>query len=159
VSAVELPGKRPHTREESGILLDSQGRWWHDGELIEHPRIIEAFNRGISPTEDGKFRLQLGDDWCLVDVEDAAYRVLAIDPAPDDRLSIRLSDRTAELLDTGTLQLDPDGAFTCKVKRGRAKAKFSREAQFALGSLFEEVEGRIVLRVGAKSYLLPMAPR
>ncbi len=151
---MEPPGKRWHTREDSGIRLDAQGRWWHDGELVEHPRIIEAFNRGLVPTDDGRFRLQLGDDWCYVDVEDAAYRVLAIDPAADDRLSIRLTDRTAELLDISTLQLDADGVLACQVKQGRAKARFAREAQFALGSLLQEVEGQLMLRVGATTYPL-----
>ena len=159
MSFVDPPGKRLHTREESGIRLDSQGRWWHDGEPVEHPRIIEAFNRGISPDENGRFRLQLGNDWCYVDVEDAAYRVLAIDPASDDRLSIRLSDRTAEILDPDTLRLDADGALSCTVKLGKAKAKFSREAHFALGSHFEEQEGALSLKVGAKSYPLPLIPK
>jgi len=153
---VDPPEKRLHTREESGIRLDAQGRWWHDGELVEHPHIIEAFNRGISPDENGRFRLRLGNDWCYVDVEDAAYRVLAIDLASDDRLSIRLSDRTAEILDPATLSLDADGAFSCAVKHGQAKAKFSREAHFALGSHLEEQEGRLSLRVGAKSYPIPL---
>ena len=151
---MEPPRKPWHTREDSGIRLDAQGRWWHDGELVEHPRIIEAFNRGLAPADDGRFRLQLGNDWCYVDVEDAAYRVLAIDPAPDNRLSIRLTDRTAEFLDISTLELDTDGVLACRVKQGRAKARFEREAQFALGSLLQEVEGQLVLRVGAKSYPL-----
>jgi uncharacterized protein len=153
---VEPSEKRRHTREDSGIRLDSQGRWWHDGELIEHPRIIEAFNRGISPAEDGKFRLQFGDDWCFVEVEGAAYRVLAIDFAPEDRLSIRLSDRTAEFLDLSSLRLGLDGVLTCRVKGGSATAKFSREAQFALGSLLEDVQGNLVLKINATSYPVPL---
>jgi uncharacterized protein len=149
-------GERRHTRENSGIRLDAQGRWWHDGELIEHPGIVEAFNRGISPTDDGRFKLQLSHDWCFVEVEDAAYRVLATDPTADDRLSIRLSDRTSELLDPDTLRLDADGALTCRVKAGRAKAKFSHEAHFALGQHLEETPGgKLTLKVGAKRYPLP----
>ena len=44
------PPKKLHTREQSGIRLDRQLRWWHDDEPVEHPKIIEAFNRGLSPT-------------------------------------------------------------------------------------------------------------
>jgi hypothetical protein len=151
---VEPPRRRWHTREDSGIRLDAEGRWWHDGEVVEHPRIIESFNQGLAPTDDGRFRLQLGNDWCFVDVEDAAYRVLAIDEAEGDRLSIRLTDRTAELLEISTLRVDPGGVLFCKVKQGRAKARFTREAQFSLGSLIHDVDGQLVLRVGAKSYPL-----
>lgn len=148
--------QRRHTREDSGIRLDAQGRWWHDGVLIEHPGIVEAFNRGISPTNDGKFRLQLGSDWCFVDVEDAAYRVLAVDRTPDGQFSLRLSDRTSELLEPESLRLSADGALACRVKQGRAKAKFSREAHFALGTHLQETpEGQLSLTVGGKRYPLP----
>src|SRR5262249_6822997 len=59
---------RRHTRENSGIRLDRNGRWWHDGVPIEHPKIIDAFNRGLSPTDGGRFRLDFGNDWCFVQV-------------------------------------------------------------------------------------------
>ncbi len=150
---------RWHTREDSGIRLDRQGRWWHDGELIEHPRIIEAFNVGLSPTDDGRFRLEFGNDWCFVEVEDAAYTVLAVDVTKDERLSVRLSDRTAEHLDVSTLQLDAEGVLCCRVKKGKAKALFSREAQFSFGSLLEEADGGVVLRLGARRVQVPLKPK
>lgn len=145
-------GKRWHTREDSGIRLDRFGRWWHDDELIEHPRIIEAFNVGLSPTEDGRYRLEFGSDWCFVEVEDAAYTVRAVDVTPDERVSVRLSDRTAELLEISSLKLDPDGVLACRVKQGRAKARFSRESQFALGNLLQEKDGALVLRAGGREF-------
>lgn len=149
-------GKRWHTREDSGIRLDREFRWWHDDEPIEHPKIIEAFNTGLVPTDDGKFKLHFGWDWCFVEVEDAAYRVLGVD-ASDDRVSLRLSDRTAEPLAPATLLLEPDGVLACRVKEGRAKARFTRDAQFQLGSLLDEREGRVVLRVGDRAYPIPGA--
>lgn len=146
------PGiKRWHTREDSGIRLDRDGRWWHDDELIEHPRIVEAFNTGLVPAEDGRFKLVFGWDWCFVEVEDAAYRVLAIDEAPDE-YRLRLSDRTSEALNPGALAVDPDGVLACRVKGGRAKARFTRDAQFQLGSLLEERAGEIVLCVGGRDH-------
>ena len=51
---------RWHTREDSGIRLDRQFRWWHDGELIEHPNIIEAFNKGVRVGDDGRVTLHFG---------------------------------------------------------------------------------------------------
>jgi hypothetical protein len=67
-------------------------------------------------------------------VEGAAYRVNAID-ADDARVYLRLSDRTGEALDPATLRLGEDGVLTARVKNGRAEARFSRDAQFALGQL------------------------
>lgn len=150
-------GKRWHTREDSGIRLDREGRWWHDDEPIEHPKIIEAFNVGLQPGDDGRFKLVFGNDWCFVTIEDAAYRVVAVDPTEDGALSIRLTDRSAERLDPATLEVDAEGVLACRVKARRAKARFSRDAQFALGEHLEEDGDQIVLRLSGRTW--PVAAR
>ena len=71
-------GKRWHTREDSGIRLDAALRWWHDDEPIEHPRIIELFNTSLVLDDEGRYQLQIGKDWCYVQVEDAAYEVRTV---------------------------------------------------------------------------------
>jgi hypothetical protein len=147
--------KRWHTREDSGLRLDRNGRWWHDQVLIEHPRIIEAFNRGLTPTEDGRFRLDFGNDWCFVEVEDAAYTVLGVEVNDGEGVSMALSDRTTERLDPTTLELDIEGALVCRVKEGRAKARFCRDAQFAFGSVLEETDHGPVLKIGGQVFPVP----
>ncbi len=146
-----MDAKRWHTREDSGIRLDRDGRWWHDDERVEHPKIIEAFNTGLVPTEDGRFKLQFGWDWCFVEVEDAAYRVVAVDARPDG-IGLRLSDRTSELLDPETLALDEEGVLSCRVKQGRAKARFTRDAQFAFGEFLDDDDGQLVVRAGGRRW-------
>ena len=144
-----------HTREESGIVLTRQLEWRHDGERIDHPNIVELFNRSLVVTEEGEYRIVLPHDWCRVTVEDCAYAVVAVDRAPDDRLSIRLSDRTAEWLDVPSLGVDPEGAFTVRVKAGRARARFSRPAQVALGAFLTVHDDAAHLTVGARSTPVP----
>jgi hypothetical protein len=153
VSQPEQP-RRLHTREDSGIRLDRQLRWWHDGEPIEHPNIIRAFNAGLEPADGGRFILRFGHDWCFVQVDDAAYAVTAVDVTADDGLSVRLSDLTAERLDPLTLHVE-DGVLTCQVKARRAKARFSRDAQYALGQYLEPAGAGVVLRVGANDLPVP----
>jgi hypothetical protein len=151
-------GKRWHTREDSGIRLDAALRWWHDDEPIEHPRIIELFNASLVLDDDGRYQLRIGKDWCYVQIEDAAYEVRTVDITPDERVSVRLSDRTAEALEPATLALGPDGVFSCRVKRGLAKARFSRDAQYQLGEMLEQGEaGQLFLRVGQHLTVLPMS--
>ncbi|HSP18766.1 MAG TPA: DUF1285 domain-containing protein [Myxococcaceae bacterium] len=133
MAEIGLP-RRWHTREDSGLVLDRELNWSHDGERITHPRILEAFNAGLVPTEDGRFQLRIGNDWAYVTVEGAAYRVNAID-TDDCRVYLRLSDRTGEALAPSSLRLGADGVLTARVKGGRAEARFSRDAQFALGQL------------------------
>lgn len=137
--------KRWHTREDSGLRLDRELRWWHDDDPVEHPKIIEAFNRGLTPTEDGKFLLRFGSDWCFVEVEDAAYEVRGWD-FENDGVRIHLSDATSEMLDGATVSLDADGIVTCRVKGGRARARFSRSAQAQLGDGLSLEDARWVLR-------------
>jgi uncharacterized protein len=141
---------RWHTREDSGIKLDRQFRWWHDGERIEHPNIIEAFNRGIRVADDGRLTLHFGPDWCFFEVEDAPFKIVAVDQSENERVSVRLSDRTAEWLDLDMLQLDDDGVLSTRVKNGKAKARFGRDAQFQLAQLFEVISGVVHLRIGTQ---------
>ena len=149
--------KRWHTREDSGLRLDKEGRWWHDDECVEHPKVIEAFNRGLSPTDDGKYRLDFGNDWCFVQVEDCAYRVLLMDVDAQTGLSVRLSDRTRERLNLQSLELDEEGVLRCVVKDGKAKARFSREAQAALGPFLDEENDQFFVRWGHQRW--PIAAR
>jgi hypothetical protein len=128
---------RWHTREDSGLRLDRGLRWWHDGAPLEHPRIVEAFNRGLSVTPEGRYRLEFGGDWCFVEVEDCGYAVLAVDFPLGGPVLVHLSDRTAEALAVASLGVDAEGALTCRVKGGLGRARFSRAAQVALGEALE----------------------
>lgn len=148
---------RWHTREDSGLKLDRQQRWWHDDEPIEHPNIIEAFNRGLRVMEDGRYQLHFGNDWAYVQVEGCAFQVVAVDEAEDGRLSVRLSDRTGEWLDVASLRLDDEGVFTVNVKDGRARARFSRDAQYQLGQHLVEDGDGVAVEVGGSKYPLAVA--
>ena len=156
MAEIGLP-KRWHTREDSGLVLDRDLNWVHDGERISHPKIIEAFNQGLVPTDDGRFQLRIGNDWAYVTVEGAAYRVNAID-TDESRVYLRLSDRTGEALDPATLRLGEDGVLTARVKAGRAEARFSRDAQFALGQLLVPEGGGWVLQLPKARAMVPIDP-
>lgn len=156
MAEIGLP-KRWHTREDSGLVLDRDLNWIHDGERITHPKIIEAFNQGLVPTDDGRFQLRIGNDWAYVTVEGAAYRVNAID-TDESRVYLRLSDRTGEALDGSTLRLGEDGVLTASVKAGRAEARFSRDAQYALGQLLEPDGERSVIVLPRARIVVPIAP-
>ncbi len=147
---------RWHTREDSGLRIDRQQRWWHDGERLEHPRVVEAFNRGLEVADDGRYVLRFGPDWAYVEVESCAYTAVAIDESEGQRLSVRLSDRTAEWLDVASLQLDEDGALTVLVKAGRARARFSRDAQYQLGQYLVEENGALFIKLGTHSEAVPL---
>ncbi|MFN7131641.1 MAG: DUF1285 domain-containing protein, partial [Myxococcales bacterium] len=93
---------RLHTREDSGIHLDRDGRWFHDGALVEHPRIVRAWNRGIGRADDGRLVLRFGHDWCFFTAEDAPLHVLGVH-SDGHGLVLRLSNETDELFDPASL--------------------------------------------------------
>ncbi|MEW5742302.1 MAG: DUF1285 domain-containing protein [Myxococcota bacterium] len=144
--------KKWHTREDSGLKLDKHLTWFHDGEVIDHPNIVEAFNRGVRVTDDGRTQLHFGGDWCFIEVEDCAFGVVAVDVSEGSRLSVRLSDRTAEWLDVDSLALDDEGVVTVKVKGGKAKARFSRNAQAQLAEFLVREGDRLTLVVEGKRW-------
>lgn len=148
---------RWHTREDSGLRLDRQQRWWHDDEPIEHPNIIEAFNRGLRVMPDGRYQLQFGNDWAYVKVDGCAFQVVAVDESEPGRLSVRLSDRTGEWLDVPSLRLDDEGVMTVAVKGGQARARFSRDAQYQLGQYLVEDGDALALQLGATKFSLPVS--
>jgi hypothetical protein len=151
---------RWHTREDSGLRIDREQRWFHDDERIEHPRVLEAFNRGLRVEDDGRYTLHFGPDWAYVKVEGCAYAVVAVDESEGSRLSVRLSDRTAEWLDLESLSTDEDGVLTVKVKSGKASARFSRDAQFQMGQYLVEEDGHVMIVIGdTKIVIAPPLPQ
>ena len=61
-------------RRSIDLRLDREGRWWHDGRLFEHPRLIQAFNRGLALHPDSREAiLRVGSQWCYIKVEDTPF--------------------------------------------------------------------------------------
>lgn len=149
-----------HTRVRSGIRLDSEGQFWHDGQRVTHPGILRAWHRGLERAPDGRYLIRFGHDWAYVRVDDAPFFVLRATPEEKD-IRLRLSNETEDILQGPTLGLSPDGVLYCKVK-GEHVAKFTRQAQADLGPFLHQEEGRFVLRHGGQAWpirdYLPQPP-
>lgn len=66
----------PGRSRESTLRLDREGRFWHDGELVEHPKMARSFASWLDRHPyDGRFILNNGYDWTYIEVEDAALQV------------------------------------------------------------------------------------
>jgi len=117
---------------ESSIVLDRQGRFWHDGALVEHSGMAQAFASWIDRHPDnGRFVLNNGFDWSYFTVEDVPYFVRGLLDSGGRPLA-QLSDGSEEALDLATLAVDSDGGLYCRVKQGRFEAKFTPQAQTRL---------------------------
>jgi len=134
-----LPAPAGRSRESS-IVLDRQGRFWHDGELVSHPGMQLAFASWIDRhPDDGRFILQNGYDWTYFSVEDVPFFIRAVKIEPTG-VFVVLSDDTREALDLGSVTSGADDALYARVKCGRFEARFTQQAQTSLGQLVVETE-------------------
>lgn len=138
---------------ESSIVLDAQGRFWHDGELVEHPGMARAFASWIARhPDDGRFILTNQFDWTYFTVEDVPFFVQSLRDADGVPLLV-LSDGTEEPLAPDTLTSDARQALYCRVKQGQFEARFTPQAQTSLEPwLVERADGEVCVRVGGQDF-------
>lgn len=146
----------PGASRESTIVLDAEGRFWHDAERVEHPALARAMHSWIARhPDDGRFILTNGYDWTYFRVDDAPFTVRSLRVLPD-AVMLSLSDETEEALVPETLRIGHDDALYVKVKGGAFEARFSRHAQTALApALAEGSDGKLELRIAGRAYPLP----
>ena len=143
----------PGASRESSIRLDADGRFWHEGERVEHAALEKAMHTWIARhPDDGRYILTNGYDWTYFQVDDAPYTVRLLRLLPD-AVKLELSDETEEALVPETLRVGAGDALYAKVKGGRFEARFSRHAQTALAPILDEAsDGSLRLRIGATTY-------
>jgi hypothetical protein len=147
---------------ESTIRLDAEGRFWHEGNLVEHPKLAQAMHGWVSRhPDDGRYILTNGYDWTYFTVDDAPYFVRSVRVTPE-AVVLELSDGSAEAWDPGTSRVGENDAIYARVKPasegGAFEAKFTRFAQAQLAPVLEgesgsgapaaRIGGRVV-RIGA----------
>jgi hypothetical protein len=130
---------------ESTIRLDSEGRFFHEGLLVEHPGLAAGMHSWISRhPDDGRYILTNGYDWTYFTVEDAPYSVKSLEPR-DNEVVLHLSDGTEEPWNVGATKVGKGDALYTSVKAnakgGPYDAKFSRHAQTQLAPLLVDGEG------------------
>jgi uncharacterized protein len=143
----------PGTSRESTLRLDAEGRFWHDGERVDHPALDKALHGWIARhPDDGRFILTNGYDWTYFQVDDAPYVVRTITVLPE-RVTLVLSDESEEALDPATLRVGKGDALYTKVKGGKFEARFSRHAQTALAPILHETKpGALALSIAGRDY-------
>jgi len=142
---------------ESTIRLDAQGRFWHEGRLVEHPGLLAGLHSWISRhPDDGRYILTNGYDWTYFTVEDAPYFVRSL-RAGDAGVVLVLSDGTEEAWEPETSRIGSGDALYAVVKReargGPFEARFTPHAQTSLGPLLVEGNGPAV-RIGGQVHVI-----
>ena len=134
---------------ESTLRLDGEGRFFHDGALVEHPKLAQALHTWIARhPDDGRFILTNGYDWTYFVVDDVPFFVRSLRDEGGEAV-LTLSDGTEEPLEPTTVRLGERGELYLEVKRtakgGPFAAKLTRFAQTQLGPFLREEDGAPVL--------------
>lgn len=142
----------PGTSRQSTIVLDSDGRFWHDGQRVEHVALERAMRTWIARhPDDGRLILTNGYDWCYFTAEGSPFFVDGL-RIERDRVIALLFDGTEEPLDLDALSVDADGIVHARVKNGGFDARFSRHAQTDLAPILEEHDGALAVAFAGSSH-------
>jgi len=136
-------------REQSGLRLDKEGRFWHRGGLVEHARTLAVLHQGIHRAADGRWATRIGKDWGYLDVEDAALFIRRIEPAGAS-LRAQLASGAWVDVDPATLAEGADDALYARARGERAR--LTRDAQLSLGDHLREDAGGFSLEVGGRTF-------
>ena len=149
---------------QSGIRVDREGRFIHEGAEVTHAGLRSALFRWLdrlSPPPDARYVLRLDEHrFAYLDVDDTPLvaRAARIDPA--GTIWLALSDGAEEALDPDTLTVDGAGILRAWVRGGRLEARLSTSAVAALGELLTETrDGRPALRVAGQTVAIPPRER
>jgi len=145
---------------QSGIRIDREGHFVHDGADFAHAGLKRALYRWLDrlPPPDGRYVLRLDDRrFAYVDVDDTPLvaRAARVDAA--GRVLLALSDGSEEPLAPDTLTVDDAGVLYAWVRGGKLEARLASSAAAALADLLSEADGHPQLpqlRFAGRSYVL-----
>ena len=148
-TALVDPAILQQLREQSGLRLDKDGRFWHRGGLVEHARTAAVLHQGIHRAPDGRWATRIGKDWGYLDVEDAALWVRRVEPH-GNRLRAQLASGEWWSSIPATLAAGADDALYARVRGERAR--LTRAAQLSLSDSLHEDPSGFLLRLADESF-------
>jgi uncharacterized protein len=137
-------------REQSGLRLDREGRFWHRGDLLEHARTVAALHRGMHRADDGRWAVRIGPEWGYVDVEDAARFIRRLEMR-GETLHAQLADGEWVEIDPATLASGAHDALYARTPEGE-RARLTRAAQLSLADHLREEKGGFALEISGRRY-------
>jgi hypothetical protein len=127
----------------SGIRIDREGRFIHEGEEVRHEGLRRALYRWLDVEPDGRVVLRLdARRFAYVDLDEGATPLVARAARLDgERVWLALSDGSEEALDPATLTIDDAGVLRARVRGGRLEARLATAAAAVLAERVELTPG------------------
>ncbi|MGC9976839.1 MAG: DUF1285 domain-containing protein, partial [Syntrophales bacterium] len=126
----------------SGIRIDKDGVWYYNGNEIFRDEIVRYFYQNLKKDEAGRYLIELDDDCCYLEVEDAPFVVRAVYRCTgrtdnEEFINLLLSDYSIEKLNPDSLWAGKDNVLYCSVKENAFVARFSRASYYQLANFIE----------------------
>jgi hypothetical protein len=121
----------------SGMRIDREGRWWHEGRQIEREALVRLFASVLRREEDGSHLLVTPAEKLDIDVEWTALRVTAMTCEGEGaaaNIAFQLSDGGAIVLGPEYPLIISHGLPIVRV-HGGLEASFERPVYFELAEL------------------------
>lgn len=143
------------------LEMDAMGRFFYEGDALDHPRVVRYFRHHLDVTEAGEPIVLVDGKWVHIQVADCPLRVLAV----VDRQGIPhvvLDDLRALPLGLEGLLEREDAGLRCEVparQSGRPlRACFTNPAQMQLMAWidFPDEAERPTITVGEQSRVIPL---
>lgn len=138
----------------SGIRIDREGVFWHEGEPVRHEGMRRAFLRWLDrlPPPDDRYVLRLDDKrFAYLEVEDTPLVATSLRWQGDEAW-LGLNDGSEERLDPAGLDIDAAGVLRCQAQaRGRRlEARLSTAAATTLAERIVGPPGQPALLVAGQ---------
>jgi hypothetical protein len=151
----------------SGIRVNREGEFIHEGEPVLHHGLRSALFRWLDRQDDGRYVLRLdAQRFAYLDVDDTPLVVRAArlngnadgDGAGDgDAVMLQLSDGSEEALAPDTLTIDDEGILRCWVRGRRLEARLATSAAAVLADRITQTAAGPALSAAGR--LHPLARR
>ena len=145
--------------ESPPIRIDRNGVWYFRGMEMTRFEIVQYFYNHLQRDANGKYQIEIADDQCPVQVDDAPYVVQGISELPSEAngrrcIVVCLSDGTREVLNPETLRIGEGNVPYCRVKQGEHEARFTRQAYYQLAEYIQHdpKNDRFFMNHGGHSY-------
>ena len=156
----------------SGIRIDREGQFIHEGEPVRHEGLRQALFRWLDrldrdqrddnrdQRDDPRYVLRLDERrFAYIDVDDTPLVVRALRLTPDGAVALQLSDGAEEQLDPATLTIDAEGVLRCWVRGGRIEARLATSAAAVLADRITETSQGPAVSWPGRAQSQPLARR
>ncbi len=155
MTSQRIPPELIERWRRTGLRLDREGRLWHEGSQVTHPRLRRAILSWLDRDPDGHTVIRLGPErHAEIEIEDT--ELLATSARwSGDRALLHLNDGSEEELRYHSLVVGDDHALYCRVRGGRLEARLTTPAYYVIADrIAETADGEFVLAAAGATHLL-----